>query len=135
MLFRRAPNAIERAAWGTTRHSIFRSPGIYRVQATFWVGANALLRLDALRNICSTEFERGHEVKVYIQDRTVIEDTGSTIDLVAKGWTLFNHPERLAYSATPSDFGALIIQRRRWANGGSSSSLIYYGCGARRQVR
>ena len=27
-------------------------------------------------------------------------------------------PERLAYSATPADFGALLIQRRRWANGG-----------------
>lgn len=27
-------------------------------------------------------------------------------------------PERLAYSATPPDFGALVIQRGRWANGG-----------------
>src|SRR5262249_15629955 len=26
--------------------------------------------------------------------------------------------ERLSYSATPPDFGALVIQRRRWANGG-----------------
>jgi hypothetical protein len=57
-------------------------------------------------------------VPVFIQDRTVIEDTGSTIDLVRLGWRLHNHPERLAYSATPPDFGALIIQRRRWANGG-----------------
>jgi cellulose synthase/poly-beta-1,6-N-acetylglucosamine synthase-like glycosyltransferase len=31
---------------------------------------------------------------------------------------LYNYPERLAYSATPPDFGALLIQRRRWANGG-----------------
>ncbi|MDP9366182.1 MAG: hypothetical protein M3Q10_18505 [Chloroflexota bacterium] len=31
---------------------------------------------------------------------------------------LFNDPDRLAYSATPPDFGALLIQRRRWANGG-----------------
>jgi hypothetical protein len=29
-----------------------------------------------------------------------------------------NYPERLAYSATPPDFGSLLIQRRRWANGG-----------------
>jgi hypothetical protein len=57
-------------------------------------------------------------VPVFIQDRTVIEDTGSTIDLVRLGWRLHNHPQRLAYSATPPDFGALIIQRRRWANGG-----------------
>jgi hypothetical protein len=31
---------------------------------------------------------------------------------------LYNHPERLAYSATPPDFGSLVIQRARWANGG-----------------
>ena len=34
------------------------------------------------------------------------------------GVKLFNYPERLAYSATPPDFGSLLIQRRRWANGG-----------------
>ena len=27
-------------------------------------------------------------------------------------------PERLSYSATPPDFGSLVVQRRRWANGG-----------------
>jgi cellulose synthase (UDP-forming) len=53
-----------------------------------------------------------------VQDRTVIEDTESSIDLVARGWRLHNHPGRMAWSATPSDFGALLIQRRRWANGG-----------------
>ncbi|HET9489380.1 MAG TPA: glycosyltransferase, partial [Methylomirabilota bacterium] len=62
--------------------------------------------------------ERGFPVTRYIQDRTVIEDTESTVDLVARGWRLHNHPERLAYSATPPDFGSLLIQRRRWANGG-----------------
>jgi hypothetical protein len=58
------------------------------------------------------------DMPVFIQDRTVIEDTESSIDLVANGWKLFNYPERLAYSATPPDFGSLLIQRRRWANGG-----------------
>jgi len=29
-----------------------------------------------------------------------------------------NYPERLAYSATPPDFGSLLVQRRRWAHGG-----------------
>jgi EAL domain-containing protein (putative c-di-GMP-specific phosphodiesterase class I) len=48
----------------------------------------------------------------------VIEDTESTIDLGVHGWTLYNYPERLAYSATPPDFGSLCIQRQRWANGG-----------------
>ncbi len=31
---------------------------------------------------------------------------------------MFNYLDRLCYSATPADFGALLIQRRRWANGG-----------------
>jgi cellulose synthase/poly-beta-1,6-N-acetylglucosamine synthase-like glycosyltransferase len=57
-------------------------------------------------------------VRRYIQDRTVIEDTESSIDLGTHGWTLANYPERLSYSATPPDFGSLIVQRRRWANGG-----------------
>ena len=48
----------------------------------------------------------------------MIEDTESSIDLADRGWTLVNYPERLAYSATPADFGSLLIQRRRWANGG-----------------
>ena len=34
------------------------------------------------------------------------------------GWTLSNYPERLSYSATPTDFGSLAVQRARWANGG-----------------
>ena len=51
-------------------------------------------------------------------DRTVIEDTESSIDLAIHGWWLLNYPERLSYSATPPDFGSLCIQRRRWANGG-----------------
>jgi len=51
-------------------------------------------------------------------DRTVIEDTESSVDLAIHGWWLLNYPERLSYSATPPDFGSLCIQRRRWANGG-----------------
>ena len=60
----------------------------------------------------------GHVIPVYIQDKTVIEDTGATIDLAQQGWRVMNYPARLSYSATPSDFGALVVQRRRWANGG-----------------
>ncbi|MGL1133860.1 glycosyltransferase family 2 protein, partial [Vibrio parahaemolyticus] len=44
--------------------------------------------------------------------------TESSIDLTQRGWTLVNYPERLSYSATPPDFGSLVVQRRRWANGG-----------------
>lgn len=86
--------------------------------ATFWVGANAVIRTAALQDIAETSWENGVLVKRFVQDRTVIEDTESSIDLGAHGWTLLNYPERLSYSATPPDFGSLVVQRRRWANGG-----------------
>jgi hypothetical protein len=111
-------NRLERAAGAQTDVQYIVHQGFTAFNATFWVGANALLRLAALRDIESTRRERGEVVSVFIQDRTVIEDTGSTIDLVRRGWRLHNHAERLAFSATPPDFGSLIIQRRRWANGG-----------------
>jgi hypothetical protein len=72
----------------------------------------------ALNDIAVVADENGRPVRRYIQDRTVIEDTESTVDLIDKGWRLYNYPERLAYSATPADFGALVVQRGRWANGG-----------------
>jgi cellulose synthase/poly-beta-1,6-N-acetylglucosamine synthase-like glycosyltransferase len=86
--------------------------------ATFWVGANAVIRKKALEDIVEREWVGGFEIKRYIQDRTVIEDTESSVDLAVHGWRLVNYPERLSYSATPPDFGSLIVQRRRWANGG-----------------
>ena len=82
------------------------------------VGANAVIRKKALDDIVEVEIQGGYEIKRYVQDRTVIEDTESSIDLGTHGWTLRNYPERLSYSATPPDFGSLIVQRRRWANGG-----------------
>jgi cellulose synthase/poly-beta-1,6-N-acetylglucosamine synthase-like glycosyltransferase len=113
-----APGACERIAGATTDIQYVVHQGFTAANATYWVGANALLRKAALRDIATTVRERGFDVRVYIQDRTVIEDTESTVDLVDRGWRLHNHPERLAYSATPPDFGSLLIQRRRWANGG-----------------
>lgn len=113
-----SPSRLERVAAATTDIQYLVHQGFTAYNATFWVGANAVLRHSALHDIKAMTTERGHAVPVFIQDKTLIEDTGSTIDLVAKGWRLHNHPERLAYSATPPDFGALVIQRRRWANGG-----------------
>jgi hypothetical protein len=110
--------ALERAAGAQTDLQYIVHQGTGALDAGHWVGANALLRLSALRDISTTRSEGGLEIAIYIQDKTVIEDTGSTIDLVRKGWKISNHPERLAYSATPPDFGSLIIQRRRWSNGG-----------------
>lgn len=113
-----APGVLERVAGATTDIQLLVHQGFTRYGATYWVGANALLRRAAMDEIREVAVERGHTVVRYIQDRTVIEDTESSVDLIERGWTLHNHPERLAYSATPPDFGALLIQRRRWSNGG-----------------
>lgn len=113
-----APGRVERIAGATTDIQYLIHQGFTRYDATYWVGANAMLRAAALRDIAQVVHERGFEVPVFIQDRTVIEDTESSVDLVACGWKLYNYPDRLAYSATPPDFGTLLIQRRRWANGG-----------------
>lgn len=109
---------IERIAGATTDLQHIVHQGMTQYGATFWVGANAILRKRALDEICEVDYEGNWEIRRYIQDRTVIEDTESTIDLGIHGWTLLNYPERLAYSATPPDFGSLCIQRQRWANGG-----------------
>ncbi len=116
--FRGAGTRIERLAGATTDIQHVLHQGMSHFGATFWVGANAVIRKRALEDIVETEFVGGFEVRRFIQDRTVIEDTESSIDLGAHGWTLVNYPERLSYSATPPDFGSLIVQRRRWANGG-----------------
>jgi cellulose synthase (UDP-forming) len=116
--FRGAATRIERLAAATTDIQHILHQGMSHYGATFWVGANAVIRKQALEDICEIEHLGGFEIRRYIQDRTVIEDTESSIDLALHGWTLVNYPERLSYSATPPDFGSLIVQRRRWANGG-----------------
>src|SRR6185312_4384999 len=109
---------LEHLAGATTDIQYFLHQGFTHFNGTYWVGANALIRRQALDDIAVQRTERGFPITIYVQDKTVIEDTESTIDLVTKGWSLYNYPSRLAYSATPSDFGSLLIQRRRWANGG-----------------
>ncbi len=109
---------LERIAGATTDIQYIIHQGFSGNAATYWVGANALIRRRALDDIAEQDVERGYPIQRFIQDRTVIEDTESSIDLVDRGWSLVNYPERLAYSATPPDFGSLLIQRRRWANGG-----------------
>jgi cellulose synthase/poly-beta-1,6-N-acetylglucosamine synthase-like glycosyltransferase len=113
-----AERPLERTAGATTDIQYFIHQGFTRYGATFWVGANAIVRKRALEDIAESRIERGFAIRTFIHDRTVIEDTESSIDLASRGWRLHNHPERLAYSATPPDFGSLLIQRRRWANGG-----------------
>ena len=116
--FRGAATRIERLAGASTDIQHILHQGMSYYGATFWVGANAVIRKQALEDIAEKEWVGGFEISRYIQDRTVIEDTESSVDLGLHGWTLVNYPERLSYSATPPDFGSLIVQRRRWANGG-----------------
>lgn len=116
--FRGALSRIERISGATTDVQHILHQGMSQYGATFWVGANAVIRKAALEDIVEKEWVGGFEVKRYIQDRTVIEDTESSLDLTVHSWKLMNYPERLSYSATPPDFGSLVIQRRRWANGG-----------------
>jgi cellulose synthase/poly-beta-1,6-N-acetylglucosamine synthase-like glycosyltransferase len=113
-----AQSELERVAGATTDMQYIVHQGLSTSDAAYWVGANALLRKAALEAIATEAHEHGRRVRKFIHDRTVIEDTESSVDLVARGWRLYNHPQRLAYSATPPDYGALVIQRRRWANGG-----------------
>ena len=51
-------------------------------------------------------------------DRTVIEDTESSIDLAIHGWWLLNYPERLELLRDPARFRFAVHPARRWANGG-----------------
>jgi cellulose synthase/poly-beta-1,6-N-acetylglucosamine synthase-like glycosyltransferase len=113
-----APAGVERIAGATTDIQYVIHQGFTHYGATYWVGANAVARTAALEDIATRASERGHEITRFVQDQTVIEDTESTVDLLARGWRLHNYPDRLAYSETPPDFGSLLIQRRRWANGG-----------------
>jgi cellulose synthase (UDP-forming) len=112
-----SPGTLERMAGAQTDVQWIASQGSTYFNASFWVGANAMLRRAALADISEIVYERGYPIKRYIHDHTLVEDTESAIDLVLHGWQIYNYPERLSYSATPSDFGALVIQRRRWANG------------------
>jgi cellulose synthase/poly-beta-1,6-N-acetylglucosamine synthase-like glycosyltransferase len=109
---------MERLSGATTDLQHIVHQGMSYYGSTFWVGANAVIRKRALDDIVQVEHQGGYEIRRYVMDRTVIEDTESSLDLAINGWRLLNYPERLSYSATPPDFGSLSIQRRRWANGG-----------------
>jgi cellulose synthase/poly-beta-1,6-N-acetylglucosamine synthase-like glycosyltransferase len=130
-----AATRVERIAGATTDLQHIIHQGMTYHDASFWVGANAILRKRALDDIAETEYMGTFTIHRYISDRTVIEDTESTIDLAAHGWALHNYPERLAYSATPPDFGSLCIQRHRWANGGLLIVPKLVRCVRRRRAR
>jgi cellulose synthase (UDP-forming) len=118
LTFPDASAVVERTAGATTDLQYLVHQGSSLFNAAHWVGANALLRVTALEQIAVSRGHNGRIEKVFIQDATVIEDTGSTVDLLAAGWSVYNYPRQLAFSATPADFGSLAVQRQRWSNGG-----------------
>ena len=116
-----APGAsipLQRAASAQNDVQRLINQGTTLYGASFWLGANGVLRYEALKDICEISEEGGYPICRYIKDRTAVEDTESTLDLRRRGWQIFNYPDPLAHSAEPPDFGSLIIQRRRWAGGG-----------------
>ena len=90
--YRGAPTRIERIAAATTDIQHVLHQGMTYYDATFWVGANAVICKRALDDICVVSTEGRRTVRTYIQDRTVIEDTESSIDLCYYGWHLVNYP-------------------------------------------
>lgn len=113
-----ATSKLEQIAAATTDIQHIVHQGLEKYCAAFWVGANAVIRKAALMQLEEVEEKDGILIRRYINDRTVIEDTESSIALRALNWSIYNYPTRLSYSATPPDFGALSVQRQRWANGG-----------------
>lgn len=113
-----APHILEQTAAASTDGQFFSHQGLSYWGTESWVGASALVRYEALCDIATTRIERGHKVTIFIKDEILIEDAAATIDLLRRGWRIHHEHCRLSYSATPPDFGSLIIQRRRWANGG-----------------
>ncbi len=118
LTFPGATSPVERVAGATTDIQYLVHQGSSLFGAAHWVGANALLRKHALDDI-RVDLHDGKALRpIFVQDQTVIEDTGSTVDLLTRGWVVHNHFKPLAFSATPADFGSLAIQRQRWSNGG-----------------
>lgn len=113
-----SPILLENITNANTDLKYYLHQGFTYFRSSFWVGANSIIRKSSLNDIKKIQKEGSKEFMQYISDRTVIEDTESSMELAAKGWTLHNHQERLAYSQSPHDYGSLIIQRWRWSNGG-----------------
>ena len=97
-----APSALERIAGAYTNAMYWSHQGLTAMGAASWVGAAAMLRLNALRETVETAIEKGISINRYVKDRTVTEDADTTIDLLLKGWQVHNYPERLCFSTTPA---------------------------------
>lgn len=126
--FRGAPSRLERLSGATTDIQHILHQGMSHYNAAFWIGANAVIRKTALADIVETEIVGGFEIKRFVQDHTVIEDTESSIDLALHDWEVVNYPERLSYSATPPDFAHLLYSACVGQTADYSSFQNYFVC-------
>lgn len=118
MGFPNSKSFLENMANVNTDSKYFLHQGFTYFNSSFWVGANSIIRKKSLYDIKKYEYEGNQKFPQYISDRTVIEDTESSMELAAQGWKLHNNLGTLSYSQSPHDFGSIIIQRWRWSNGG-----------------
>ncbi|UTI63852.1 glycosyltransferase [Paraconexibacter antarcticus] len=80
-------------------------PGKNRWGAAFWCGTNAVVRVDALRDIGGVACE------------TVTEDMHTTIRLHRRGWRTVYHNEVLAHGLAARNADEYQGQRLRWGTG------------------
>src|SRR5947207_13036690 len=98
-----ARGSLEYVAGATTDIQYLIHQGFTAFGATFWDGANALLRVAALNDIRTHDRDRGYAITRCLQNRTLIEDTDSALHLSDGGWISQNCPVGLANTAPPPD--------------------------------
>ena len=88
-----AAGAARAARRGDHGHAVHRPPGHHpHRRDLLGRGERAAAQGGARGHRDVRAGRAAYEVRQYIQDRTVIEDTESSIDLVRRGWTLHNYP-------------------------------------------
>ena len=80
-------------------------PGKNRWNAAFWCGTNALVRVEALREVGGAATD------------TITEDIHTTIRLHRRGWKTVYHNEVLARGLAADDAAQYQLQRNRWGTG------------------
>lgn len=80
-------------------------PGRNAAGAVFWCGTNAILRMDALRDVGG------------VAQGTVTEDIHTSVRLQQRGWRTVYHNEVLARGLAADDAEQYLAQRVRWGTG------------------
>ncbi len=80
-------------------------PGREHLDAVFWCGSGALIRLDALRSIGG------------LSTRTITEDFETSLKLHEAGYRMRYHHEHLLQGLAPHNLASYLLQRDRWARG------------------